>query len=323
MSRRPCVEGRWVQAQDGLFGDVDAPTARARRRHGRRGAVGRRRRAAASGRAAVDTYAVHGQDSPSSGTDYSSLPTPLQSPADADARDHKGDGQPGTPRHTVDVERHKLEAVVNLLPTPTTEDHGTDAPGRTGGASLSTSWAVANLLPTPSVADSLGGHATRSGDRSDELLLPGLAKAQALGALLPTPAVNDMGAGKTVEAWDAWTAKLEGVARQRQRARPEPEHRGGAAGAGRAVPLGRLRRRRGPMGSPDPSRPRPDRTGAQRRTPPQPPLRRVDARSARRLGHRRPRPQPRPEGAGQRCRPRTGPAAFALLLSDLPVAVAA
>ena len=24
-------------------------------------------------------------------------------------------------------------------------------------------------------------------------------------ALLPTPAVNDMGAGKTVEAWDAWT----------------------------------------------------------------------------------------------------------------------
>lgn len=27
--------------------------------------------------------------------------------------------------------------------------------------------------------------------------------------LLPTPAVNDMGAGKTVEAWDAWTADMQ------------------------------------------------------------------------------------------------------------------
>lgn len=27
--------------------------------------------------------------------------------------------------------------------------------------------------------------------------------------LLPTPAVNDMGAGKTIEAWDAWTAKMQ------------------------------------------------------------------------------------------------------------------
>jgi hypothetical protein len=27
--------------------------------------------------------------------------------------------------------------------------------------------------------------------------------------LLPTPAVNDMGEGKTVEAWDEWTAKMK------------------------------------------------------------------------------------------------------------------
>ena len=27
--------------------------------------------------------------------------------------------------------------------------------------------------------------------------------------LLPTPAVNDMGEGKTVEAWDEWTAKMQ------------------------------------------------------------------------------------------------------------------
>lgn len=27
-------------------------------------------------------------------------------------------------------------------------------------------------------------------------------------SLLPTPAVNDMGAGKTVEQWDAWTERM-------------------------------------------------------------------------------------------------------------------
>jgi hypothetical protein len=62
------------------------------------------------------------------------------------------------------------------------------------------------LLPTPSVADGIGGHLTRSGDRSDELLLPGVARHL---ALLPTPAVNDMGAGKTVADWDAWTERMK------------------------------------------------------------------------------------------------------------------
>jgi hypothetical protein len=33
-----------------------------------------------------------------------------------------------------------------------------------------------SLLPTPSVSDSTGGHLNRSGDRSGELLLPGVAK---------------------------------------------------------------------------------------------------------------------------------------------------
>lgn len=36
--------------------------------------------------------------------------------------------------------------------------------------------ASSSLLPTPSVADSMGGHLSRSGDRSHELLLPGVAK---------------------------------------------------------------------------------------------------------------------------------------------------
>jgi hypothetical protein len=52
------------------------------------------------------------------------------------------------------------------------------------------------LLPTPSVADGTGGHLTRSGSRSDELLLPGVAKSLAEGPLLPTPTVSDTnGAG--------------------------------------------------------------------------------------------------------------------------------
>lgn len=75
------------------------------------------------------------------------------------------------------------------------------------------------LMPTPSVADSEGGHLTRSGARSSELLLPGVARelggwvrGDAQGRttpLLPTPAVNDMGEGKTVEAWDEWTAAMK------------------------------------------------------------------------------------------------------------------
>lgn len=35
------------------------------------------------------------------------------------------------------------------------------------------------------------------------------APIQTHGDLLPTPAVNDMGAGKTVDAWDTWTATMQ------------------------------------------------------------------------------------------------------------------
>jgi DNA (cytosine-5)-methyltransferase 1 len=65
-----------------------------------------------------------------------------------------------------------------LLPTPRTSD--------TNGAGAPDLRTVATLLPTPSVADGTGGHLTRSGDRSDELLLPGVAKR-----LLPTPRATD------------------------------------------------------------------------------------------------------------------------------------
>ena len=55
------------------------------------------------------------------------------------------------------------------------------------------------LLPTPSVADTMGGHERRGGDRSEELLLPGVAAAYARGDLLPTPEASD-GTGGRVSA---------------------------------------------------------------------------------------------------------------------------
>lgn len=61
---------------------------------------------------------------------------------------------------------------------PTWAQHTTDS-----GSSSSPSTPV----PTPSVADAMGGHLTRSGARSNELLLPGVAKSLAL----PTPTVSD------------------------------------------------------------------------------------------------------------------------------------
>lgn len=56
------------------------------------------------------------------------------------------------------------------------------------------------LLPTP-VADNSRGLPSPGTDFQS---LP-----NAVCALLPTPAVNDMGAGKTVEAWDEWTARMK------------------------------------------------------------------------------------------------------------------
>lgn len=97
----------------------------------------------------------------------------------------------------------RLEEDISLLPTPTSSDTNGAGPHGDGGRDLRTE---VSLMPTPSVADSLGGHLTRGGDRSDELLLAGVAKEL---SLLPTPAVNDMGAGKTPQAWDEWTAKMK------------------------------------------------------------------------------------------------------------------
>lgn len=59
-----------------------------------------------------------------------------------------------------------------------------------------------NLLPTPRASDGTKGGPNQRGSSGD-LMLPSAVM------LLPTPAVNDMGEGKTVEAWDEWTAKMK------------------------------------------------------------------------------------------------------------------
>ena len=106
-----------------------------------------------------------------------------------------------------------------LLPTPRTSD--TNGAGRHGAGGLDLRTAVhgllptpratrggsntetVDLLPTPRATDGTKGGPNQRGSSGD-LMLPSAV------TLLPTPAVNDdMGEGKTVEARDEWTAKMQ------------------------------------------------------------------------------------------------------------------
>lgn len=84
---------------------------------------------------------------------------------------------------------------LELLPTPTASRYGSNQSPSPGAAIRPGLDSIADLLPTPSVADGMGGHLSRSGARSDELLLPGVAKAYAESALLPTPSAADGNGG--------------------------------------------------------------------------------------------------------------------------------
>lgn len=81
-----------------------------------------------------------------------------------------------------------LTSAIHLMPTPTAGDARSSAiqtvhdSGRPIPAGCVTLTDAARLLPTPSVADALGGHRSRSGSRSHELLLPGVARSLAAGA---------------------------------------------------------------------------------------------------------------------------------------------
>lgn len=78
-----------------------------------------------------------------------------------------------------------------LLKTPTSQlaiNGGSQHPDKrkAGGHGPTLADEVEHLLPTPQVADATGGHASRSGTRANELLLPGLVKT-----LLPAPRASD------------------------------------------------------------------------------------------------------------------------------------
>jgi DNA (cytosine-5)-methyltransferase 1 len=98
-----------------------------------------------------------------------------------------------------------LGELTRLLPTPNASDwkgpnhSGSDAQSANGLATL----AETALLPTPRATDGTKGGPNQRGSSGD-LMLP-----SAVMELLPTPAVNDMGRGKTVEAWDEWTARMK------------------------------------------------------------------------------------------------------------------
>ena len=69
--------------------------------------------------------------------------------------------------------------VMDLLPTPRVSG-GSDIMSPpstlTGSHGLDLGPAIGSLLPTPSAADGTGGHKSRSGDRSGEMLLPGIVR---------------------------------------------------------------------------------------------------------------------------------------------------
>ena len=71
---------------------------------------------------------------------------------------------------------------MSLLPTPRTSDTNGSGVHGTGGPDLRT---VVDLLPTPAVADVQGGRKHRSGARSDELLLNGIAHHNSWGDYAP------------------------------------------------------------------------------------------------------------------------------------------
>lgn len=92
---------------------------------------------------------------------------------------------------------------VDLLPTPDANSGNDRGRGqhpdkrRAAGHAVKLSDVACHLLPTPSAADGEGGHLTRSGARSNELLLPGVARAYGRGELLPTPNASDGTGGGT------------------------------------------------------------------------------------------------------------------------------
>lgn len=151
--------------------------------HRRDGADGYGAPAAPEGMTLLPTpVADNSRGLPSSGTDYASLPNAVAALLPTPAVNDMGEGK--TPE-AWDAWTAKMQAA-----------HGN---GNGHGKSLSIE--AQRLLPTPSVADGMGGHLSRSGSRSNELLLPGVAKGLAERNLLPTPMTAYT--SSSVEEWRA------------------------------------------------------------------------------------------------------------------------
>ncbi len=108
------------------------------------------------------------------------LPTP-------NAQDGNGGGRFNSVGHQSTL----LGTVRELLPTPVASRFPSNRSVSPGAAVRPGLDSITERLPTPSAADGMGGHLTRSGGRSDELLLPGVARAYGNGNLLPTPTARD------------------------------------------------------------------------------------------------------------------------------------
>jgi DNA (cytosine-5)-methyltransferase 1 len=126
-----------------------------------------------------------------------------------DERRQPGTGEAPAGRASADTGRPD-GAPVALLPTPRATDGTKGGPNQRGSFGDLMLPSAVTLLPTPSVADVAGGRKHRSGARSDELLLNGLAHAQAFGAYTPA-----------VERWEPILGRLAP-------APTEPTGRGGA-----------------------------------------------------------------------------------------------
>ena len=98
------------------------------------------------------------------------------------------DGTKGGPNQRGSSGDLMLPSAVHLLPTPQArdyKDHQVQVAGHRPDDKDSINRAIAHLLPTPAVADVQGGRKHRSGARSDELLLNGIAHHNSWGDYAP------------------------------------------------------------------------------------------------------------------------------------------
>lgn len=100
-----------------------------------------------------------------------------------------------------DSAERRSESAVTLLPTPRATDGTKGGPNQRGSSGDLMLPSAVTLLSTPRSSDTDGSG--QYGNGGCDL------RTAVAEHLLPTPAVNDMGAGKTVEDWDAWTERMK------------------------------------------------------------------------------------------------------------------